>query len=142
MATIQHVLAGKGSQILSIGPDSTVLDAIKMMAEHDVGSLVVLEGEKLVGIVTERHYARNVILKGKASPDTSVQEIMETPVQCVSPRHTVDEAMALMTDKRIRHLPVVEGERLAGVVSIGDLVKSIIDEQGFVITQLKNYIRG
>jgi CBS domain-containing protein len=112
------------------------------MAENDIGSLVVMDGEKLVGIITERHYARNVVLKGKASPTTPVRDIMERRVICARPEQTVEQCMALMTDKRVRHLPVLEGKKVTGIVSIGDLVKSIIGDQKFIIEQLEHYIHG
>jgi CBS domain-containing protein len=112
------------------------------MADKDIGSLVVMDGEKLVGVITERHYARNVFLKGKASPATRVGDIMEKRLYVAAPETSVEQCMALMTDKRIRHLPVVDGEKLIGVISIGDLVKSIIGNQTFIIGQLEHYIRG
>jgi len=143
MTTINQLLQLKGRKVWSIQPDDTVYDAIKKMADHDVGSLVVLEDGKLVGIVTERHYARNVFLKGRASPQTRVGEIMERMVVCVRPGETVDECMALMTAKRVRHLPVVGADaELLGIVSIGDLVQSIISDREFVIEQLEHYIHG
>jgi CBS domain-containing protein len=110
------------------------------MADNDVGSLVVTEGEKLVGIITERHYARNVFLKGKSSPETTVREIMSTHVVCARPEQSVEECMAVMTDKAVRHLPVLERKQLIGIVSIGDLIKNIISDQKFVIEQLEHYI--
>jgi CBS domain-containing protein len=110
------------------------------MADNDVGSLVVTEGEKLVGIITERHYARNVFLKGKSSPETTVGEIMSTHVVCARPEQSVEECMAVMTDKAVRHLPVLERKQLIGIVSIGDLIKNIISDQKFVIEQLEHYI--
>jgi CBS domain-containing protein len=113
-----------------------------MMADKDVGSLVVLDGSKIVGIVTERHYARNVFLKGRASPQTRVDSIMERNVICVGPDQSIEECMALMTTKRLRHLPVTKNGALIGIVSIGDLVKSIISDREFVIEQLKHYISG
>lgn len=142
MTTIQQLLDEKGREVLSIGPDETVLDAIKKMADNDVGSLVVLEGEKLVGIVTERHYARNVYLKGRSSPKTTVKEIMSTRVVCAWPEQSVEECMAVMTDKAVRHLPVLEKKQLIGIISIGDLVKNIISGQKFIIEQLELYISG
>jgi CBS domain-containing protein len=110
------------------------------MAKHDVGSLVVMEGEALVGIISERDYARNVVLKGKTSPATPVREIMERRVVCTGPEQSVEQCMALMSERRVRHLPVVEGRKVIGIVSIGDLVKSIIDGQQFTIEQLEQYI--
>jgi CBS domain-containing protein len=113
-----------------------------MMADKDVGSLVVLDGSKIVGIVTERDYARNVFLRGRASPQTRVDDIMERNVVCVGPDQSIEECMALMTMKRLRHLPVIERDELVGIVSIGDVVKSIISDREFVIEQLEHYIRG
>ena len=142
MDTIRQLLDKKGNEVWSIHPDNSVFDAIKMMADKQVGSLVVLEDDKIVGIITERHYARNVILKGKSSPETKVQDIMTSRVICTQPEQTVRECMAVMTEKRIRHLPVVDQMRLVGLVSIGDLVKSIIEDQEFTIEQLIHYIHG
>lgn len=143
MMTISQLLEQKGGKILSIHPDATVYEAIKRMADHDVGSLLVLEDDALVGIMTERHYARNVFLKGRASPQTRVGEIMERNVVCARPNQTVDECMALMAAKRIRHLPVVDAQGgLLGIVSTGDLVQSIIGDREFVIEQLEHYIHG
>ena len=142
MATIWQLLDKKGRKVCSIHPDATVFDAVAKMADNDIGSLIVMDSEALVGIITERHYARNVILKGRTSPATLVREIMERQVITVRPEQTVEECMVLMTNWRVRHLPVIEGGRITGIVSIGDLVKSIIDEQKFVIDQLNHYIRG
>jgi CBS domain-containing protein len=140
--TVRHILEDKGRQVWSVRSSDTVYDAIKMMADKDVGSLVVLDGSKIVGIVTERHYARNVFLKGRASPQTRVDDVMERTVVCVGPDQSIEECMALMTTKRLRHLPVTENGALLGIVSIGDLVKSIISNQEFVIEQLAHYISG
>ena len=142
MVTIRQLLDQKGGKVYSIGPDATVFDAVAKMAEHDIGSLTVMDGEALIGIITERHYARNVVLKGKSSPTTPIWEIMDRRVITVLPEQSVEECMALMTELRVRHLPVVEGEKLIGIVSIGDPVKSIIGDQKFVIEQLHHYIRG
>jgi len=142
MATVQQLLDKKGHEVLSVGSGDTVLDAIKKMAEKDVGALVVLEGKKLVGIITERHYARNVFLRGKSSPKTTVGEIMSSRVVCARPEQSVRECMAVMTEKAVRHLPVLEKKELIGIVSIGDLVKDIISDQEFVIEQLEHYITG
>ena len=142
MISIRQLLDQKGSKILSIHPDATVFDAIAKMADNDVGSLVVIDGEAFVGIITERHYARNVVLKGKTSPATPVREIMEKNVVTVRPEQRLEECMALMTAKRVRHLPVMEGRRLVGIISIGDVLKSIISGQRFVIDQLEHYIHG
>jgi len=142
MATLKHLLDRKGHEVWSIHPDKFVLEAIEMMADHDVGSLLVMEGDQLVGIFTERHYARDVILKGKTSPKTAIREIMTSRVLVVGLDKTVDECMAIMTEKRVRHLPVMDEGKLIGVISIGDLVKSIIAEQKFTIEQLEHYIAG
>ena len=142
MTTIQQLLSEKGDLVLSVSPDETVFDAIQKMADNDVGSLTVLEDGRLVGIITERHYARNVILKGKSSPKTPVGEIMSAEVVVANPAQTVEECMAIMTDKAVRHLPVLDDGRLIGIISIGDLVKSKISDQKFVIDQLVHYISG
>ena len=141
MITIRQLLDQKGGEICSIHPDATVFDAIRKMAENDIGSLIVTERETLVGIITERHYARKVVLKGRTSPVTPVRDIMDTDIITARPEQSIEECMALMTEKCVRHLPVVEGGRLIGIVSIGDLVKSIISDQRFVIEQLEYYIR-
>jgi CBS domain-containing protein len=142
MTTIRQLLREKGNKIYSVGPDSTVYDAIRKMADENIGSLVVMEGGKIVGIITERHYARNVVLKGRASPATRVRDIMENRVLYAQPDQSVEECMAIMTDKRVRHLPVIEQGKEIGLVSIGDLVKSIISDQKFTIDQLEHFIRG
>ena len=142
MKKVRDILEVKGLDVWSIGPDASVFDALKLMAEKDVGALVVLEGGNLAGIISERDYARKVVLHGRASPTTQVKEIMTTGVVCVDPEQNVDECMALVTERRIRHLPVMEGGKLIGVISIGDLVKSIITEQQFIIEQLERYITG
>jgi CBS domain-containing protein len=141
MVTIRQLLDQKGGKVCSIHPDATVFDAVAKMAENDVGSLIVSDTEPLIGIITERHYARNVVLKGKTSPATPVRESMERHVVTARPDQTVEECMALMTDKRVRHLPVMDGKTVVGIVSIGDLVKSIIGDQKFVIDQLEHYIQ-
>ena len=123
-----------------MSPTATVYEALVVMAHHEVGALVVLEGDRLAGIFSERDYARKVILLGKSSKDVPVADIMTAPVQTVRPEHTVEHCMAIMSDKRIRHLPVVSDDGLIGVVSIGDVVKSMLDEQQFVIKQLEHYI--
>lgn len=142
MNTIRQLLDRKGYEVWSTSPEASVYDALLLLAEKNVGALLVLEDDKLAGIVSERDYARKVILKGKASMKTPVREIMTAEVVTVDPQSTVEEAMALMSEKRIRHLPVVEGTELVGVISIGDLVKSIIANQAFMINQLENYIAG
>jgi len=140
--TVRHLLEQKGWNFWTIGQDATVLDAVAKMADKDVGSLVVMDGEKLIGIITERHYSRNVVLKGKTSPTTLVWEIMETNVIYVRPEQSVELCMALMIDKRVRHLPVVEDTKVIGIVSIGDLLNYIISKKEFVIDQLEHYIQG
>ncbi len=140
--TVKYLLEQKSRNLWTIDPDATVLDALAKMAEKDIGSLVVMDGAELVGIITERHYSRNVILKGKASPTTLVRDIMEPNVVHVRPEHSVEQCMALMTDRRVRHLPVLEGKKVIGIISIGDLLKSIISKQEFVIDQLEHYIHG
>ena len=142
MVTVRQLLGQKGASVRSIKPDATVFDAISKMAEHDIGSLLVMDGDKIVGIVTERHYARDVVLKGKTSPATPVGDIMERRVVCVGPERTVEQCMMLMSDKRVRHLPVLEGKKVIGILSIGDLVKSIIGDQKFIIEQLESYIHA
>jgi len=140
MKTLMQLLQSKGREIHSIAPDAPVIDALKLMAEKGIGALVVLENGRLAGILSERDYARKVILLGKSSEDTPVREIMTTKVVTVRPGQSVEECMALMTHNRIRHLPVAEGERLVGLLSIGDLVKEVIAEQEQTIKQLESYI--
>lgn len=142
MKTVQQILRHKGSAFWSVTPDTMVYEALKLLAEKDVGALLVLENGRLVGIISERDYARKVILKGKSSLDTPVKEIMTGRVMCVRPDQSVEECMAMVTEKRIRHLPVVVDDEVVGVVSIGDLVKASIDEKDFLIKQLENYITG
>src|SRR5215470_3063286 len=136
MKRVCELLDGKGRDIWSLPPDATVYEAIDQMAQKGVGALLVMEGKELVGIVSERDYARKVILKGKSSRETQVREIMSYPVICVPPELTVEKTMALMTEKRVRHLPVVVEETVVGVISIGDVVRGIIDEKEFHIQQL------
>jgi len=136
------LLDQKGRKIWSIHPDATVFDAIAKMAEKDIGSLVVMDRDELVGIITERHYSRNVVLKGKTSPTTPVRDIMERHVVVARLEQSVDQCMVLMSEKRVRHLPVFEGKKPIGIVSIGDLVKSIIGDQKFMFDQLEHYIHG
>ena len=142
MKTVTQLLRTKGQQVLSVSPDMPVFEALGVMADKNVGALLVVEGERLVGVFSERDYARKVILKGKSSKDTPVQEIMSSHVLYVRPEQTIEDCMALMTDKRVRHLPVMEEGRVVGVISIGDVVKAKIEEQEFVIEQLQNYITG
>jgi len=142
MTKVHQLLGQKGRDVLSIHPDDSVFDAIQKMADKDVGALVVIEDDKLVGMLTERLYAREVFLKGRSSRETAVRDIMETQVVYARPEQTVEECMAVMTENRVRHLPVLEGGELLGIVSIGDLVKSIIADQKFTIEQLQHYVRG
>jgi CBS domain-containing protein len=140
MKTVKQLLSAKGTQIYSIRPDAKVYEALESMAEKDVGALLVTEGSRLLGIISERDYARKVILHGKSSHELQVRDIMTSKVITVHPGQTVEECMELMTEKRIRHLPVTDGERLIGVLSIGDLVKEVIAEQQQTIQQLESYI--
>lgn len=140
MQTVGQYLATKGHQVWTTRPDASVYEALELMAEKDIGSLLVMEGEKLVGIFSERDYARKVILHGKTSKETLVSEIMTFRVAYIRPEQSIEDCMAIMTELRIRHLPVLSGEEVVGVISIGDVVKSIISEQSFMIQQLKNYI--
>ena len=142
MRTLMQLLQAKGGEIHTISPDARVYEALKLMAEKDVGALVVVEAGRLAGIISERDYARKVILQGKSSHDMTVRDIMTGKVITVSPEQTVEDCMALMTGKRIRHLPVIEGGRLAGLLSIGDLVKEVIAEQEQTIRQLESYIHS
>jgi CBS domain-containing protein len=142
MKTVQQLLQSKGRDVYSISPDARVFEALKLMAEKQVGALVVLEQGKVAGVISERDYARKVILQGKSSHDIPVREIMTAKVITVTPARTVEECMALMTANRVRHLPVLEGDRLAGILSIGDLVKEVIAEQQQTIQQLESYIHG
>jgi CBS domain-containing protein len=140
MKTVKDLLDDKGTQVFSLAPGDMVYDAIKMMAERGVGALLVLEGKRLAGIVSERDYARKVILQGKRSQETPVRDIMTVKVVCVSKDRTVEDCMALMTDKRIRHLPVIENDAVIGIISIGDVVRGVISEKEFLIGQLEKYI--
>ena len=142
MTHVRHLLASKPATLFSIAPDAPVIEAVRAMAEHGVGALLVMSAGTLAGIVSERDYARKVVLRGRASADTPVAQIMSSPVLTVTPETTVQQCMVLMTERRIRHLPVVDGGRLIGVVSIGDLVKSLIEEQRRTIEQLESYIHG
>lgn len=142
MTIVRNILQTKGTDIWSVGPDDTVYEALTMMAEKNIGAVLVMDKGRLAGILSERDYARKVDLLGKKAADTPVGEIMTGRVLCVNPEQTMEECMALMTDKRVRHLPVIEGGRVVGVISIGDVVKSIISHQEFLIEQLENYITG
>jgi|SRR5689334_23631617 CBS domain-containing protein len=142
MANMKQLLDSKGSAIFSVGPEDPVLEAIRIMAEKHVGALLVMKGQELLGIVSERDYARKVILLGRSSSDTPVRQIMSSPVHTVSLDKSVQECMRLMTDHRIRHLPVTDRGRVVGVISIGDLVKAVIEDQQHTIEQLENYIHS
>lgn len=140
MKTVKQILDAKGSQVWSITPNASVYDALRVMGEKEVGALAVIEAGQLIGVISERDYARKVILRGKTSRETSVHEIMTAAVHTTTPTQTVQECMKLMTEQRIRHLPVLNDGNLIGMISIGDLVKAIIDEQQFIIEQLESYI--
>jgi len=140
--TISAILRLKGKEIWSVDPESTVFDALLQMTEKNVGALLVMEGERLVGVLSERDYARKVMVKGKSSKQTKVREILSTPVTTATPFNTVEECMHLMTSNRVRHLPVLEANKVVGIVSIGDLVNWIITAQDATINQLENYISG
>ncbi|MGZ8525089.1 MAG: CBS domain-containing protein [Chitinophagaceae bacterium] len=142
MGTVNNLLKAKGGTTFTITPDTMVYTALEIMVEKDVSALLVMENEKLLGIFTERDYARKVILKGKASRETRINEIMTSDLVTVSPGTTIDDCMRLMTGRHIRHLPVVEGESLVGIISIGDVVKYTIDEQKFIIENMEHYITG
>jgi len=142
MATVRDVLLRKGFQVHRIHPSAPVLEALKLMAAHNIGALVVSDGSDLAGIVSERDYARKIILKGRTSPETAVHRIMSTKVFCVRLEQTVEDCMAIMTSKGVRHLPVLEDNDVIGILSIGDLVKTIIDDKQFIIEQLEHYIQG
>ena len=142
MKILQRVLDTKGSEVFSIGPGASVFDALEEMAKRDVGALIVMEDGQVVGIFSERDYARKIILAGKSSRETPVRDIMTDRVIYARPELTLEQCLALMTDKRIRHLPVLRGDDLVGVVSIGDLVKGIIEDQRFLISQLESYVSG
>jgi CBS domain-containing protein len=140
--TISEILPGKRREIWTTSPDAMVYDAIELMADKNVGALLVMNGDQLVGIISERDYTRKVILKGKASKQTAVKEILSGHIICVTPSHTIEECLRLMTEHRIRHLPVMEGDRTIAVISIGDLVNWIISAQSSTIQQLQTYIAG
>ncbi len=143
MATVNQMLQNKGREVYTIAPQVTVLDALQMMADKDVGALVVVEGDDIAGIFSERDYARKIVLLGKSSRETPVSEIMTADVICVTPQQSADKCMAIMTDRRIRHLPVLDDDgRLAGIISIGDVVKAIIADQRVMINHLEDYIHG
>ena len=137
--TVRQMLAGKAGAY-SVSPDDTIFDALRLMADKNIGAVLVMSGETIEGILSERDYARKVVLLGKTSKTTPVREIMTTEVIFVDPGWTADQCMALMTDKRIRHLPIVENGKLAGIISIGDVVRAVVDRQQFTITSLERYI--
>ena len=139
---LSQLLEGKGYAVFAVAPGASVIDAIRSMADNHVGALVVMDGSRVAGIVSERDYARKVILMGRSSSTTAVREIMSAPVVTIAPEKTVEDAMRLMTDRRIRHLPVVRADSVIGVVSIGDLVKCVIEDQQHTIEDLRSYIRG
>ena len=142
MKTVQQLLEGKRHGVVSVRPDSTVLDALRVMAEKEIGAVLVLEGERLAGILSERDYARKVVLEGKSSRDTPVSEIMTSKLVCIRPDQSVEECMGLMTDKRIRHLPVLDHKKVVGIISIGDVVKEMLSDKEMVIKQLESYIHS
>jgi len=142
MITIKELLKKKSGDIWSISPQASVYQALELMAQKEVGALLVIENDKLVGIFSERDYARKIILKGKASKETAVSELMTTSVYYVTPDNTLEEAMALMTSKHIRHLPIMNQGKLSGIVTLGDVVKKIISEQKLTIDELENYVTG
>lgn len=142
MHSIRDILHDKGTTVWSVSPGETVLAAIKRMAEHGVGAMVVIENDQLVGLISERDYSRKVILKGLRSQETPVRSVMTSPVLTISPDATVEEGMSIMTERFVRHLPVVDGSGIVGLVSIGDLVKAVINDQQALIDQLERYITG
>ena len=142
MTMIKEILDSKGRDVLSIAPDTSVYEAVRLMAERGIGALLVMEGDRLVGLIGERDCAWKVLLEDRPPRETEVKQIMTKNILCVVPEQTVEQGMALMTDKRIRHLPVVNGDRVEGIISIGDLVKAIIGDQQFVIEQLEHYINS
>jgi CBS domain-containing protein len=142
MMTVKHVLDQKGREVHSVHPNATVFQALRLMAERNVGSMAVIEDGNLIGIITERHYAREIVLKGRTSLNTRVRDVMSVRVDFVRLEQSVEECMAIMTAKAVRHLPVMEDEQLAGIVSIGDMVKCHISDQKFIIEQLEHYIHG
>ncbi len=142
MKTVRQILDKKGRGVYSVSPDSSVFDALKLMADKNIGAVMVTSEDKVVGILSERDYARKVVLHGKTSKDTPVRDIMTEKVLYVLPENTTTDCMALMADKKIRHLPVIEADKLTGVISIGDIVQAIIEEDKYIIEQLENYITG
>ena len=141
MITIRHLLDTKGNEVWSISPDATVYEAIELLAEKDIGAVLVMEGDKLIGILSERDYARQLILKGRLSQETEVRVIMTSDVITLNPDNTLEECMALMTQKHVRHIPIMEDDKVIGVISIGDAVNATIANQEFLIEQLEKYIQ-
>jgi CBS domain-containing protein len=142
MRSVKDILQEKGSQVYAVAPDATVYEALQRMAEENVGALMVMEGERMVGLISERDYARKIVLKGKISKDVAVREIMSTQMVTIGPDQDVEGCMELMTDKRVRHLPVFDAGRLIGLISIGDIVNTIIRHKEEIIEQLEDYIKG
>lgn len=142
MITVRHLLDRKGRAVYAVEPEDPVLEAIQLMADHHIGALLVMKGDELAGIVSERDYARKVILLGRSSSDTPVWQIMSSPVTTVTPEQTVEDCMRIVTERRFRHLPVVEGKHVVGMISIGDLVKALIEDQQRTIEQLESYIHS
>ena len=140
MRKVSHILQGKDAKVVTVPQEAPVLEVIRLMAEHHIGSVLVMRAGELIGIATERDYARKVILQGRSSSDTPVHLIMSSPVTCVTPEHTVNDCMEIMTDRHIRHLPVKDGGGVVGMISIGDLVKAVIEDQQVEIDQLQRYI--
>jgi len=140
MKTVRQLLDSKEGQVWSIGPDASVYEALVLMAEKQIGALLVMDDTGMIGLISERDYARSIVLRGRTSKDTAVREVMTERVVCTRPDHTLEEAMALMTEKRVRHLPVLAEGKVVGLISIGDLIKSIISEHKFIIEQLEHYI--
>ncbi|HEX5020968.1 MAG TPA: CBS domain-containing protein [Candidatus Binatia bacterium] len=142
MKTVRNILNTKGNDVWCIGLEDTVFDALRLMAEKEVGALMVMDGARVAGLISERDYARKIVLLGRTSPNTLVKEIMTTHVAYTHLEQPIEECMAVMTEKRVRHLPVIEAGKLVGIISIGDLVKAIIADQKFIIEQLERYITG
>jgi len=142
MTTVRNILQSKGPDIWSVEPETPVMAALKIMDERNIGALVVARAGSVLGILSERDYARKLVLKGRSSSDATVQDLMTSSVITVTPEQSMDQCMDLMTSKRIRHLPVVENDKLIGLISIGDVVKAVISEKEFLIKQLENYISG
>jgi CBS domain-containing protein len=142
MRSVKDILQEKGTQVYAISPDAKVYEALQLMADKNVGALMVMEGDRAVGLISERDYARKIVLKGKFSKDVPVHEIMTADIVRIGPDRDIENCMELMTDKRVRHLPVFENDRLIGIISIGDIVKAIIEHKEEIIEQLENYIKG